>query len=155
MSPRQLLTHPVLSLPILVLTCLVAKNFYPLNNFPMYADPGPEPSEFVVVSDADNVPVDILEITGETSAKVKKKYIATRNDYATKAGIEKANQATPEICARAWQEVAERLERLAIRRKKSLPEQLRMRVGEIYQEAGAFREEYVEIGTAQLASHKP
>ena len=107
MSLRSLLTHPALALVVVVVACRAARDFYPLNSFPMYADPGPEPSEFVVVTDEMGQPVDLQILTGETSAKVKKKYIDARNDLATAAGIEKADEATPEICLQAWQEVAE------------------------------------------------
>ena len=151
MSIRSVLTHPCMAFVVVVVACLCSRTFYPLNNFPMYADPGAEPSEFVVVSDARDAPVDIQSLTGETSAKVKKKYISERNKMATAAGIEKADQATPEICARAWQKVAESLLPLSERRKKSLPATLKLKIGEIYQENGAFREEYREIGIASLA----
>ena len=148
---RSVLTHPCIAFLVVVVSCLCSRTFYPLNNFPMYADPGPEPSEFVVVSDALDGPIDIQSLTGETSAKVKKKYISERNKMATAAGIEKADEATPEICAKAWQRVAQSLLPLAERRRKSLPQSLKLKIGEIYQENGTFREEYREIGTAILA----
>lgn len=150
MHIRSVLTHPCMAFVVVVVSCLCSRTFYPLNNFPMYSDPGPEPSEFVVVSDALDAPVDIQSLTGETSAKVKKKYISERNKLATAAGIEKADEATPEICAEAWQKVAQSLVPLAERRKKSLPDSLKLKIGEIYQEDGAFREEYRQIGIAAL-----
>jgi hypothetical protein len=94
----------------------------------MYADPGPEPSEFVVLRDGAGELVDIQRLTGETSAKVKKKYVDRRNDLATKAGIKEAATAPPEICLQAWQDVAGRLQRLAERRKKQLPAELRLQI---------------------------
>lgn len=148
---RSALTHPWMAFAVVVVACLFSRTFYPLNNFPMYADPGPEPSEFVVVSDALDAPVDIQSLTGETSAKVKKKYISERNKMATAAEIEKADEATPEICAKAWQKVAQSLVPLAERRRKSLPDSLKLKIGEIYQEDAAFREEYREIGIATLS----
>ena len=150
MSIRSVLTHPSVAFLVVVVACLCSRTFYPLNNFPMYADPGPEPSRFMVISDALDAPVDIQSLTGETSAKVGKKYVSERNKLATAAGIEKADEATPEICAKAWQKVAQSLSPLAERRKKSLPDALKLKIGEIYQEDGAFREEYREIGTAHM-----
>lgn len=143
-----------MALVVLLVGCRVLRDFYPLNSFPMYADPGPEPSEFVVISDGDDRPVDIRRITGETSAKVKKKYIDARNELATAAGIRKADEATPEICLKAWQDVAGRLERLAQRRKKELPPELHLKIGLLFQENGAFREEYKDIGAAKVTPYQ-
>lgn len=120
----------------------------------MYADPGPEPSEFVVITDCENKPVDILKLTGETSAKVKKKYIDARNELATEAGITKADEATPEICHRAWVDVAGRLSRLAARRNRELPAVLQLKIGEIHQENEGFRETFKEIGSANIPPAK-
>ncbi len=142
--------HPFTALVAVVIACRGARDFYPLNSFPMYADPGPEPSEYVVLRDGAGALVDIQKITGETSAKVKKKYIDRRNDLASEAGIKEAATAPPEICLHAWRDVAGRLQRLAERRKKRLPDALQLQIGMIYQENEGFREEIKEIGTAQL-----
>jgi hypothetical protein len=139
---------------VLIVACRIAKDFYPLNSFPMYADPGPEPSEFVVLRDGAGELVDIQKLTGETSAKVKKKYVDRRNDLATKAGIKEAATAPPEICLQAWQDVAGRLQRLAERRKKQLPAELRLQIGLLFQENGGFREDYKEIGLVKLEKGK-
>ena len=66
MSIRSVLTHPCMAFVVVVVACLFSRTFYPLNNFPMYADPGPEPSEFVVVSDALDAPGDIQSLTGDS-----------------------------------------------------------------------------------------
>jgi hypothetical protein len=150
MDWRRIITHPLMALLVVIGCCRGAKDFYPFNSFPMYADPGPEPSEFVVVRDGAGEPVDIQRLTGETSAKVKKKYVDARNELAAKKGIDKAADAPPEVCLAAWQEVAERLQRLAVRRKKSFPTALQLQIGMLYQESSGFREEFLDIGTARL-----
>lgn len=142
--------HPMAAFFVVVISCRAVHDFYPLNSFPMYAEPRSEVSEFVVLRDGAGELVDIQKLTGETSAKVKKKYVDRRNDLATKAGIKKAADATPEICLQAWQDVAGRLQRLAERRKKVLPETLRLQIGLIYQENESFREDIKEIGSAQI-----
>lgn len=143
-----------MALVVLLVCCRIWRDFYPLNSFPMYADPGPEPSEFVVITDGENKPVDILKLTGETSAKVKKKYIDARNELATEAGIKKADEATPEICHQAWVDVAGRLSRLAARRNRELPPVLQLKIGEIHQENEGFRETFKEIGSASIPPAK-
>jgi hypothetical protein len=142
--------HPFTAFVVVVIACRAARDFYPLNSFPMYADPGPEPSAYVVLRDGAGELVDIQKLTGETSAKVGKKYIDRRNDLATEAGIKEAATAPPDICLHAWRDVAGRLQRLAERRKKQLPDALQLQIGMIYQENDGFREEIKEIGTAQL-----
>lgn len=151
----SVITHPIMALTIVIASCLMAREFYPLNNFPMYADPGPEPSEFAILTDGENQLVDIRPLTGETSAKVNKKYVDRRNELATAAGIKKADQATPEICEKAWQEVADRLNRLARKRKKTLPSKLTLTIGQLYQEKGVFRETSELIGTATIPPSTP
>ena len=108
----------------------------------------------VVVADGEDRPLDIRTLTGETSAKVKKKYVDARNQFARAVGIREGVKATPEIKRQAWQAVAERLERLAIRRKKKLPTVLRLKVGEIFQENGAFREVITPVSDAHLGGGK-
>jgi hypothetical protein len=126
----------------------------------MYANPSEETSEYVVVTDAAGTPLPIQKITGETSAKVKKKYVAMRNDLASKAGIKEAATAPPEVCEAAWQQVSEMLHRLAAKRKQQkgkkgqadevpdLPDEIHLKLGVIYQEANGFREEEIELGKA-------
>jgi len=133
-----------------IAACLIGRDSYPLNNFPMYSDPGPQPSQFTVVADGADQPLDIRAITGETSAKVGKKYVDARNTFARVAGIREGAKATPEIKQKAWQAVAERLERLAVRRKKKLPAVLRLKIGDIYQENGSFREVITPVAEAHL-----
>ncbi len=140
-----------MAMVFVIAACLIGRDSYPLNNFPMYADPGPEPSVFTVVADGADQPIDIRRITGETSAKVGKKYIDARNQLARAAGIREGAKATPEIKHQAWQAVAERLERLAHRRKKKLPPVLRLKSGEIFQENGGFREIITPVAEALLA----
>lgn len=133
-----------------VILCRWAGDFYPLNKFPMYADPGTESSRFIVVKDGEGALVDIQRLTGETSAKVGKKYVDARNDFAARAGIKEGEKATEEIKQAAWQAVAERLDRLAKRRKKELPSVLKLEVGDIYQENETFREVITPVAVAAL-----
>ena len=145
---KSLTTHPIMAFFVIVGLCRGLKDFYPFNSFPMYANPSEETSEYVVVTDAAGTPLPIQKITGESSAKVKKKYVAVRNDLAGKAGIKEAATAPPEICEAAWREVSGMLRRLAEKRKKSLPDEIHLKMGVIYQEETGFREEEVELGKA-------
>lgn len=153
-SLNRALTHPIMAMVAVIVACLLGRDSYPLNNFPMYADPGPEPSIFTVVADGGDQPIDIRRLTGETSAKVGKKYVDARNQLARAAGIREGIKATPEIKLQAWQAVAERLERLAARRRKFLPPVLRLKTGEIFQENGAFREVITPVAEARLGGGK-
>ncbi len=135
---------------VVVILCRWAGDFYPLNKFPMYADPGTDSSRFIVIRDGSGQLVDMQRLTGETSAKVGKKYVDARNDLAAKAGIKEGEKATAEIKQAAWQEVAGRLERLAKKRRKQLPAELRLEMGDIFQENGAFREVITPVATARL-----
>ena len=60
---RSALTHPIMAMVVVIAACLLGRDSYPLNNFPMYADPGPEASEFVIVADGDDRPLDIRTLT--------------------------------------------------------------------------------------------
>lgn len=148
-SFSRFLRHPILSCVVLILLCRTCKDFYPLNSFPMYADPGPEPSEYVVVTDDKDQPLPVFKLTGETSAKVKKKYVATRNSLATKAGVKEAATAPPEICAQAWTKVVSGLRHLAKRRRQEFPPTVRLKIGLIYQENGSFREDLTSIAESK------
>jgi hypothetical protein len=150
MAVKWFSPHPFWAFVAVVLLCRGLGDFYPFNKFPMYANPADESSEFVVVVDGSDTAVPIRTLTGETSAKVKKKYISVRNELAEKAGIKEAAKATsPEICAAAWSRVAGMLRRLAASRKKELPPTLKLRIGMIYQESDRFREEWIDVGEAK------
>ncbi len=140
-----------MSFVAIVVLCRVLGDFYPFNKFPMYANPAEESSEFVVVTNGKDEPIPVKLLTGETSAKVKKKYVAVRNDLAAAAGIKNAANDTPaEVKAEAWERVAEMLRKLAKKRKQSLPDPVVLKIGYLFQEPTKFREEWIVIGSSSV-----
>jgi len=147
MWPRiqKLLRHPIMMMVVLVLLCRVVKNAYPFNSFPMYADPSPHPSDYLVVADATTgTPLDVKKLTGLSSAKVKKIYTERLNRTTDKLNLT-PQEATPEIKKKVFEETVRQLREAAVRRKKDFPDKIRITNMLIYQDynngKATFREE--------------
>jgi len=147
MWPRiqKVLRHPIMMMVVLVLLCRVVKNAYPFNSFPMYADPSPHPSDYLVVADAANGnALDIKKMTGLSSAKVKKIYTERLNRTTDKLDLT-PQEATPELRQEVFDQTMRQLREAAQKRKRQLPEKVRITNMLIFQEykdgQAVFREE--------------
>lgn len=142
------LRHPIMVMVVLILLCRVVKNAYPFNSFPMYADPSPHPSDYLIVADANGTPINVKQLTGFSSAKVKKIYTERLNRTCSKLDMEPQN-AKPEVRQQVFAETMRQLREAAAKRRKTLPEKVRITNVLIYQdhEGGAkFREEPQVLG---------
>jgi hypothetical protein len=146
---QRALRHPIMMMVVLIVLCRTVKNAYPFNSFPMYADPSPEPSNYLIVADGSGSPINVKQITGYSSAKVKKIYTERLNRTCSKLNIEAAD-APPEVRQQVFEETKRQLAEGAAKRKKVLPDKLKITDVLIYQEYGdngaAFREEPHVLG---------
>ena len=150
MWPRiaRILRHPIMMMVVLILLCRVVKNAYPFNSFPMYADPSPHPSDYLIVADAEGRPINVKQMTGLSSAKVKKIYTERLNRTCSKLDME-PTEATPEIREKVFTDTMRQLRELAEKRKRPLPDKVRITNVLIYQDyqgGAAFREEPQVLG---------
>jgi hypothetical protein len=141
MRPKLLraLRHPIMVMVVLILLCRMVKNAYPFNSFPMYADPSPHPSDYLIVADGNGTPINVKYMTGLSSAKVKKVYTERLNRACSKLKID-PDQATPDVKNAVFAETLRQLRELAVKRKRPLPEKVRITNVLIYQEDAKFRE---------------
>lgn len=130
---------------VLIVLCRAIRNGYPFNSFPMYADPSPHPSDYLIVADGDGRPLDVKKLTGLSSAKVKKIYTERLNRTTDKLGLD-PGEATPEIRQEVFAETVRQLRESAAKRRKTLPDRLRITNMLIYQEGSTFREEPQLLG---------
>jgi hypothetical protein len=140
--------HPIMVMVLLIVLCRTVKNAYPFNSFPMYADPSPYPSDYLIVADGDGTPINVKQITGLSSAKVKKIYTERLNRTTDKMDLD-PDQATPEIRRKVFSETMRQLREAAAKRKKALPDKVRITNMFIYQDGNgdpAFREEARVLG---------
>jgi hypothetical protein len=133
------LRHPIMMMVLLIVLCRVVKNAYPFNSFPMYADPSPHPSDYLIVADGNGTPINVKRMTGLSSAKVKKVYTERLNRACKKNKLE-PEEVTPEIKQAVFAETLRQLRELAVNRKRPLPEKVRITNVLIYQEDAKFRE---------------
>ncbi len=150
MWPKVLraLRHPIMVMVVLIVLCRAVKNAYPFNSFPMYADPSPAPSDYLIVADGNGTPINVKQITGFSSAKVKKIYTERLNRTCSKLKID-AEDAPPEVRQQVFAETKRQLMEAAEKRRKELPDKLKITDVLIYQdyENGAkFREEPHVLG---------
>lgn len=130
---------------LLIVLCRGVKNAYPFNSFPMYADPSPHPSDYLIVADGEGTPINVKHMTGLSSAKVKKVYTERLNRTCSKLDME-PEDATPDIRQRVFAETMRQLREAAVKRKRPLPDKVRITNVLIYQEGSAFREEQQVLG---------
>ncbi len=130
---------------ILVVLCRVVKNAYPFNSFPMYADPSPAPSDYLIVADGNGTPINVKFMTGLSSAKVKKVYTERLNRTCSKLKME-PEDATPEVRQKVFAETMRQLREFAVKRKRPLPDKVRITNVLIYQDDAKFREEPQVLG---------
>lgn len=131
---RRVLLHPIMMLVVMIALCRGVKNFYPFNSFPMYADASVEPSDYLIVANAeDGTPLDIKRQAGFTSAKVKKIYTDRLNN-ATEAVDKDPDEATPEIRKQVFDSMMKQLRAAAVKRRKPLPDKVRITNMRIYQD---------------------
>ncbi|WP_206026240.1 hypothetical protein [Roseimicrobium sp. ORNL1] len=150
MWPRiaRILRHPIMMMVVLILLCRVVKNAYPFNSFPMYADPSPYPSDYLIVADGAGNPINVKQMTGLSSAKVKKKFTQGLNRACDAVNIE-PTEATPEIRQKVFNNMMRELRELAEKRNRPLPDKVRITNVLIYQDykdGAAFREEPQLLG---------
>lgn len=147
---RRVLLHPIMMLVVMITLCRGVKNFYPFNSFPMYADASAEPSDYLIVANAeDGTPLDIKRQAGFSSAKVKKIY-TDRLNRATEAIDKDPDEATSQLRKQVFDEMMVQLRAAAVKRRKPLPAKVRitnMRIYQDYQDGTAkFREVPEVIG---------
>lgn len=143
------LKHPIMVMVLLVVLCRAVKNAYPFNSFPMYADPSPHPSDYLIVADGDGTPINVKNMTGLSSAKVKKILTDRLNRTTHKLDME-PEDAPPELRQKVFTQVMKELREAAAARKRALPDKVRITNVLIYQdysESGVkFREEAQLLG---------
>jgi hypothetical protein len=142
------LRHPIMVMVLLVVLCRAVKNAYPFNSFPMYADPGPYPSDYLIVADGNGTPINVKQLTGLSSAKVKKIYTERLNRTCSKLKMEPQN-ATMEVRQTVFAETVRQLREAAAKRRKQLPDKVRITTVLIFQEyveGAKFREEPQVLG---------
>ena len=137
-----MLRHPIMVMVVLIVLCRGVKNAYPFNSFPMYADPSPHPSDYLIVADGDGTPINVKRLTGLSSAKVKKVYTERLNRTCHKLDLD-PGQATPEIRQQVFAETMRQLREAASKRGKVMPEKVRvtnMLIHQDYENGVRFRE---------------
>jgi hypothetical protein len=142
------LRHPIMVMVLLIVLCRAVKNAYPFNSFPMYADPGPYPSDYLIVADGNGTPINVKQITGLSSAKVKKIYTERFNRTCSKLGMEPEN-ATIEVRQTVFAETLRQLREAAAKRRKQLPDKVQitnMLIYQTYDSGAKFREEPQILG---------
>jgi hypothetical protein len=100
------------------------------------------------VADGDGTPINVKQITGLSSAKVKKIYTERLNRTTDKMDLD-PEEATPEIKQKVFAETMRQLREAAAKRKKVLPDKVRITNMFIYQDGTgdpAFREEARVLG---------
>lgn len=75
---HKLRRHPIFIVLVFVLASKIIGEFYPLSPFSMYSNPSSVPLRYYYVADGDGEPIPILWHSGQTPARLTKKYRAER-----------------------------------------------------------------------------
>ncbi len=115
---------PITGLIIYTAVSLIAKENYPLSNYPMYSNPSPE-RPYYTIADGEGKPLPIQEKTGITCPKIGKIYRKKAEELAKKHDI-KAVDLTPEQMQSIGMEMFAQLRHEAEKLKQPMPERLQL-----------------------------
>lgn len=115
---------PITALAIYTIVSLIAKENYPLSNYPMYSNPSPE-RPYYTVTDGDGKPLPIQTKTGITCPKIGKIYRKKADELSDKLDV-RAVDLKPEHIQSIGMEIFAQLRHEAEKLKQPMPERLQL-----------------------------
>ncbi|MGI8602024.1 MAG: hypothetical protein ACR2OZ_03395 [Verrucomicrobiales bacterium] len=122
---RKIVFHPLLALlAFVIITQALDEDAYPFSSFPMYSNPTVW-DDFIYLTDASGEPLGITPHTGLSASKLNKIFNSKMKDVGLRSSASR-HYANPELESKAGVYVIETARRLAERRRRPLPEPVRL-----------------------------
>ena len=105
---------------------------YPFSHFPMYGNPNPKPVDYYFLTDADGKPLPVVDLTGDTAPKLKKRLNTELNEW----GVANNTRIKSEIPADVRSRITKDILDATVARSKALgtplPDRVQLWRGEIH-----------------------
>jgi hypothetical protein len=120
---------PLLALAAYTTLSLVLEENYPFSHYPMYSNPSPERT-FFVVADGDGEPIPVATLTGISCPKVGKMFRTKSDELAGSLGVRRRELDAGQLRAVAGAVFAQ-LREGAATRNQPMPEKLRLSIASV------------------------
>ncbi len=127
-----------------ILLCLKTGEHYPFSHFPMYGNPGPRPVDYYFLTDAAGQPLPVLELTGDTAPKLKKRLNTELNEWGFAHNVRMKSRIPSDVRARLAKEVLDGFVAQSRQRGTPLPDQVQLWRGEIHLGADGYHETFFQ-----------
>lgn len=117
---------------------------YPFSHFPMYGNPNPRPVDYYFLTDAKGQPLPVVNLTGDTAPKLKKRLNTELNAWGFANNTRVKSEIPPDVRARITREVLDATVAQSRHRGTPLPAQVQLWRGEIHVGGGGYHETFVK-----------
>ncbi len=117
---------------------------YPFSHFPMYGNPNPKPVDYYFLTDDSGQPLPVVELTGDTAPKLKKRLNTQLNEWGFANDTRNKSEIPPDVRARLTKEVLDSFVTQSKHRGTPLPDRVQLWRGEIHAGPDGYHETFVK-----------
>ncbi len=117
---------------------------YPFSHFPMYGNPNPRPVDYYFLTDAEGQPLPVVELTGDTAPKLKKRLNTELNEWGFANDTRVKSEIPLDIRAGITKAILDDTVAQSKHRGTPLPDQVQLWRGEIHVGEDGYHETFVK-----------
>ena len=117
---------------------------YPFSHFPMYGNPNPRPVDYYFLTDAKGEPLPVVNLTGDTAPKLKKRLNTALNDWGFANDTRIKSEIPLDVRAHITKEVLDATVAQSKRLGTELPDRVQLWRGEIHMGEDGYHETFVK-----------
>ena len=125
-----------------ILLSLKTGEHYPFSHFPMYGNPGPGPVDYYFLTDAQGNPLPVVNLTGDTAPKLKKRLNTELNEWGYSNDARVKSKIPAEVRSRITKEVLDSFVQQSKQRGTPLPDRVQLWSGEIRPSPRGYQETF-------------
>ena len=117
---------------------------YPFSHFPMYGNLNPRPVDYYFLTDAKGEPLPVVNLTGDTAPKLKKRLNTALNDWGFVNDTRIKSEIPLDVRALITKEVLDATVAQSKRLGTALPDRVQLWRGEIHMGEDGYHETFVK-----------
>jgi hypothetical protein len=129
---------------VAIFVSLKTGEHYPFSHFPMYGNPNPKPVDYYFLTDATGQPLPVVDLTGDTAPKLKKRLNTQLNEWGFANNTRIKSEIPPDVRARLTKEVLDSFVAQSKHRGTPLPNRVQLWRGEIHTGPDGYHETFVK-----------
>ncbi len=127
-----------------ILLSLRIGEHFPFSHFPMYGNPSPKPVDYYFLTDSAGTPLPVLDLTGDTAPKIKKRLHTALNEWGFPRGIRVKSKIPADVRAGITSEILNGFVEQSRQRGTPLPDRVQLWRAEIHVGADGYHETFVK-----------